>query len=129
METRLTVYRALSVEAGNEVKRRPRVHTILTGKVERRWKRGNPYRSSMLEATIGHMKNDGMLSRCHLKGKEGDAIHALLCGLGHNLRLLLNFIRASAANGFIWPLFWLLYGSKRVIRGPKVCHSVSLSLL
>jgi len=50
-------------------------------------------RRSMIEAMIGHMKNDGLLDRCHLKGKEGDAIHALLCGIGHNVRLLLNFLR------------------------------------
>ena len=31
-------------------------------------------RRSMLEAMIGHMKNDSMLSRCHLKDKEGDAM-------------------------------------------------------
>ena len=58
-------------------------------------------RRSMLEAMIGHMKNDGMLSRCHVKGTQGDGIHALLCGLGHNMRLLLNFIRESASAGFI----------------------------
>ncbi len=58
-------------------------------------------RRSMLEAMIGHMKQDGLLSRCHLKGSEGDAIHALLCGLGHNMRLLLNFIREGASAGFI----------------------------
>ncbi len=45
----------------------------------------------MLEAMIGHMKNDGLLVRCHLQGQLGDAIHALLCGIGHNLRLLYNF--------------------------------------
>lgn len=43
-------------------------------------------RRSGQEAMIGHMKNDGLLERCHLKGKEGDAIHAILCGIGHNLR-------------------------------------------
>lgn len=50
-------------------------------------------RRSALEATIGHMKNDGLLDRCYLKGSEGDAIHALLCGIGHNLRLLINYLR------------------------------------
>ena len=50
-------------------------------------------RRSMKEAMIGHMKNDGLLDRCHLKGKQGDAVRALLCGIGHNVRQLLNFIR------------------------------------
>ncbi len=49
-------------------------------------------RRSMIEAMIGHMKNDGLLDRCHLKGKQGDAVHALLCGIGHNVPQLLNFI-------------------------------------
>lgn len=39
-----------------------------------------------LEAIIGHMKVDGLLERCHLKGTRGDAVHAILCGIGHNLR-------------------------------------------
>jgi transposase, IS5 family len=30
-------------------------------------------RRSAIEAVIGHMKNDGHLGRCHLKGPEGDA--------------------------------------------------------
>jgi IS5 family transposase len=43
-------------------------------------------RRSALEAIIGHMKIDGLLDRCHLKGLRGDAMHAILCGIGHNLR-------------------------------------------
>jgi hypothetical protein len=39
---------------------------------------------------IGHMKNDGRLDRNFLAGTVGDAINALLCGAGHNLRLILN---------------------------------------
>ena len=39
---------------------------------------------------IGHMKLDGRLARNHLKGALGDAIHALLCAAGHNLRLILR---------------------------------------
>ena len=41
---------------------------------------------------IGHMKLDGRLARNHLKGAVGDAIHALLCGAGHNLRLILRHL-------------------------------------
>lgn len=43
-------------------------------------------RRSALEAIIGHMKVDGLLDRCPLKGTHGDAAHAILCGIGHNLR-------------------------------------------
>lgn len=45
-------------------------------------------RRSVIEAMIGHMKNEGLLNRCHLKGQIGDALHAILCGVGHNLRLI-----------------------------------------
>ena len=47
-------------------------------------------RRSAIEAMIGHMKLDGKLARNHLKGALGDAIHALLCGAGHNLRLIMR---------------------------------------
>jgi transposase, IS5 family len=49
-------------------------------------------RRSAIEAMIGHMKLDGKLARNHLAGAVGDAIHALLCGAGHNLRLLLRHL-------------------------------------
>ncbi len=51
-------------------------------------------RRSAIEATIGHMKTDGRLSRNYLLGHAGDAINALLCAAGHNLRLILNHLRA-----------------------------------
>lgn len=50
-------------------------------------------RRSAIEPHIGHMKSDGLLGRCHLKGVFGDAMHVLLCGAGHNLRLLLNYLK------------------------------------
>ena len=34
--------------------------------------------------TIGHMKTDGRLTRCPLKGTLGDALFAVLCGCGHS---------------------------------------------
>ena len=46
-----------------------------------------------IEPTIGHMKTDGLLARNWLKGSDGDAIHAVLCGAGHNLRLILAHLR------------------------------------
>ena len=44
---------------------------------------------SAIEAMIGHMKNDGKLSRNWLKGVEGDAHNAILCAVGQNFRKLL----------------------------------------
>ena len=50
-------------------------------------------RRQTIEPTIGHMKTDGLLARNWLQGSEGDAIHAVLCGAGHNLRLILAHLR------------------------------------
>lgn len=50
-------------------------------------------RRSAIEPAIGHMKADGKLGRNWLKGQIGDAIHAVLCGAGHNIRLLLRRLR------------------------------------
>ena len=49
-------------------------------------------RRSAIEPHIGHMKADGKLGRNHLKGVLGDRINALLTGVGHNFRLILNHL-------------------------------------
>lgn len=54
-------------------------------------------RRSAIEAEIGHMKTDGRLSRCPLKGIIGDAIFAVLCACGHNIRKILAHLRAWLA--------------------------------
>ena len=51
-------------------------------------------RRSAIEPMIGHMKTDGRLARCALKGTLGDALHAVLCGCGHNIRMILAHLRA-----------------------------------
>lgn len=50
-------------------------------------------RRQVVEPVIGHMKADGLLGRNWLKGSLGDAMHALLCGAGHNLRMILAHLR------------------------------------
>jgi IS5 family transposase len=50
-------------------------------------------RRSAIEPTIGHMKQEGKLGVCRLKGFVGDQINAILTAAGHNLRLILNHIR------------------------------------
>ena len=54
-------------------------------------------RRSAIEPTIGHMKMDGRLGRNPLKGALGDALHAVMCGAGHNLRLILAALRLYCA--------------------------------
>ena len=50
------------------------------------------HRRSAVEPMIGHMKNEGKLRRNWPKGTLGDALNAVLCGAGHNLRLILRAI-------------------------------------
>jgi len=50
-------------------------------------------RRQAIEPWIGHMKQDGMLNRCHLKGLEGDQIHATLVAIAHNFRQILRKLR------------------------------------
>ena len=54
-------------------------------------------RRSAIEPAIGHMKMDGRLGRNPLKGALGDALHAVMCGAGHNLRLILAALRLCCA--------------------------------
>jgi IS5 family transposase len=65
-------------------------------------------RRSSIEPEIGHMKTDGRLSRCFLKGTIGDAIFAVLCGCGHNLRKILAHLRALLAQIIALALATLL---------------------
>jgi len=66
-------------------------------------------RRSAIEAVIGHMKTDGYLGRCYLKGREGDAVNAVLSAVGYNLRLFLTWLRTflrlilSALLGALMP--------------------------
>ena len=50
-------------------------------------------RRAGIEPVIGHLKDDGHLERNHLAGPEGDAINAILCAAGHNMRLLARWLR------------------------------------
>ena len=54
-------------------------------------------RRSAIEPAIGHMKMDGRLGRNPLKGALGDALHAVMCGAGHNMRLILAALRLYCA--------------------------------
>ncbi|MES2356329.1 MAG: transposase [Pseudomonadota bacterium] len=57
----------------------------IAGTIKKKLKRRNA-----VEPVIGHMKSDGRLARNFLKGADGDAMNALLCSAGHNLRKILR---------------------------------------
>ena len=50
-------------------------------------------RRSAIEPVIGHMKTDGHLGRCYLKGRHGDAANVVLSAVGQNLRHVLAWLR------------------------------------
>ena len=54
-------------------------------------------RRQAIEPLIGHMKSEGKLDRNYLKGSLGDQLNAVLVGIGHNLRLVLNKLRRDFA--------------------------------
>jgi len=49
-------------------------------------------RRNSVEPVIGHLKSDGKMGRCYLKGEIGDALNVILCGAGHNIRKLLRWL-------------------------------------
>lgn len=50
-------------------------------------------RRSAIEPIIGHLKTDGHLGRCYLKGRAGDAANVILSAVGHNFRRILAWLR------------------------------------
>src|SRR3990167_4933969 len=61
-------------------------------------------RRQAIEPIIGHLKADHRMARCHLKGEQGDRLHAVLCAAGYNLRWLLRMIAkrgCPSCGGFI----------------------------
>ena len=56
-------------------------------------------RRSAIEPEIGHMKSDGRLARCPLRGCIGDAVFAVLRACGRNIRKILAHLR----------VFWCLF--------------------
>ena len=85
----------------------PNVELIHRGKYrslsakQRRWLQ----RRQAIEPAIGHLKHDHRMDRCWLQGALGDALHAVLCAAGYNLRWLIR----AVLRGRIKPLFWPLW--------------------
>ncbi|MBL0941904.1 MAG: IS5 family transposase [Alphaproteobacteria bacterium] len=61
-------------------------------------------RRTVIEAVIGHLKNDGHLGRNYLKGRLGDKINAIFSAIGHNFRLLLKWFR-----NLLFFIFYMLF--------------------
>ena len=72
----------------------PDVHIVHRGKSKRisEQERKQLKRRQAIEPIIGHLKADHRMDRCHLKGEQGDRLHAVLCAAGYNIRWLLRMI-------------------------------------
>ena len=88
-------------------------------KLQRKWLK----RRQAIEPLIGHTKADHGMQRCWLQGEMGDALHALSCAAGYNIRWLLRAIAAQAAKdtkAFFFALFRLkLWGRFSANRSPR----------
>ena len=84
----------------------PGVEVIHRGKyksltpLQRRWLK----RRQAVEPAIGHLKSDHRLDRCWLKGQAGDAVHAVLCAAGYNLRWLMRAMLRLGLKGLYFDL-------------------------
>ena len=85
----------------------PQVEIIHRGKYksltrqQRRWLK----RRQAVEPAIGHLKSDHRMDRCWLQGQLGDALHAVLCATGYNLRWLLRaMVRLGLKAAFLRPV-------------------------
>jgi transposase, IS5 family len=75
-------------------------------KQQRQWLK----RRQAIEPAIGHAKSDHRMDRCWLQGAEGDALHAVLCAAGFNIRWLLRAIAAKGLKALLLVLSqWALW--------------------
>ena len=92
----------------------PGVQIIHRGKfkslttLQRRWLK----RRQAIEPAIGHMKADHRMDRCWLQGQTGDALDALSCALGYNIRWLMRALQAKARRVMSWLLQMVSVGAK-----------------
>lgn len=62
-------------------------------------------RRQAIEPIIGHVKQDHGMQRCWLKGQIGDALHAISCALGFNIRWLMRAIVRLGCKPFFAIIF------------------------
>ena len=61
-------------------------------------------RRQAVEPVIGHAKLDHRMDRCWLPGATGDALHAVLCAAGYNIRWLLRAIQRKGVKALLLAL-------------------------
>ena len=90
-------------------------------------------RRQAIEPIIGHLKSDNRMNRCHLKGPEGDAIHAVLCAAGYNIRWLLRMIRKKGLGLYLalikaFGLGGLLAEVTEIIQGEAMSRNRNITI-
>jgi IS5 family transposase len=83
-------------------------------------------RRQAIEPIIGRLKADHRMNRCHLKGAEGDAIHAVLCAAGYNIRWLLRMICKKGIRLY-FALIKLLGLSGLRVKNSRINHNEQLT--
>ena len=96
---------------GLDIKHRGKLKSLTAQ--ERKWLK----RRQAIEPIIGHLKDDHGMDRCHLKGEQGDRLHAVLCAAGYNLQWLLRMIAKKGVT-FLWAIFLSL--QLTTVWGPPV---------
>ena len=66
-----------------------------------------------VEPAIGHLKSDHRMDRCWLHGSLGDALHALSCAAGYNLRWLLRAIARLGIGAVFLRLLHAMLSAQR----------------
>jgi IS5 family transposase len=99
-------------------------HKTLTGE-QRRWLR----RRQAIEPMIGHTKSDHRMDRCWLQGALGDALHALSCAAGYNIRWLMRAIARLAAGRPSCALFELVLWARNSIVRPARALARTMGLM
>jgi transposase, IS5 family len=72
-------------------------------------------RRQAIEPAIGHLKHDNRMIRCYLRGSIGDALHAMSCAAGYNIRWLMRAIMRLGLSGLFVLAFlatWLWHAAR-----------------
>ena len=72
-------------------------------------------RRQAIEPAIGHLKHDNRMIRCYLRGSIGDALHAMSCAAGYNIRWLMRAIMRLGLSG-LFALAFLATWLSRMLR-------------
>jgi transposase, IS5 family len=91
---------------------------------QRQWLR----RRQAIEPAIGHAKSDHRMDRCWLQGSLGDALHAVLCAAGYNIRWLLRAIARKGLRALLLALLaWARHGANRPRDASSACAPCRLA--